>query len=142
MRAKGNEGVAGVLSHSVGALGYVGYEFAHRYGVQTALLENKARKFVKPDERSLRAALASVEMPENLRVYVPDPEAPEAYPIATFTWILLCKAYADPAKARALRDLFAWTLGDGQRSASDLGYIPLPPDVVARAQAALQMVKP
>jgi phosphate transport system substrate-binding protein len=142
MRAKGNEGVAGLLQHSVGAVGYVGYEFAHRYGVQTALLENKAGKFVAPNEENLRAALASAEMPENLRVYVPDPAAPDAYPIATFTWILLRKNNGDPAKAQALRSLFAWTLADGQRSAADLGYVPLPPEVVEKAQAALATVKP
>jgi phosphate transport system substrate-binding protein len=142
MRAKGNEGVAGLLSHSVGGVGYVGYEFAHRYGLRTALLENKAGKFVKPDEESLLAALASAQMPENLRVYVPDPAGPDAYPIATFTWILLRKNYGDPAKARALRDLLAWSLGDGQRYAADLGYVPLPSEVVQKAQAALQTVKP
>jgi phosphate transport system substrate-binding protein len=142
MRAKGNEGVAGLLSHSVGGLGYVGYEFAHRYGLQIAPLENKAGKFVKPNEESLRAALASAQMPENLRVYVPDPSGPDAYPIASFTWILLHKNYADPAKAKALRDLFAWSLGDGQHYASALGYVPLPPEVVEKAQAALQTVKP
>jgi phosphate transport system substrate-binding protein len=142
MRAKGNEGVAGLLSHSVGGVGYVGYEFAHRYGLRTARLENQAGKFVQPNEENLRAALASAEMPENLRVYVPDPAAPDAYPIATFTWILLRKNYGDPAKARALRDLFAWTLSDGQRSAADLGYIPLPPEVAEKAQGALQSIKP
>ena len=142
MRAKGNEGVAGLLSHSVGGVGYVGYEFAHRYGLRTALLENKAGKFVQPTEENLRAALASAQMPENLRVYVPDPVSPDAYPIATFTWILLRKNHGDPAKARALRDLFAWALGDGQHYAADLGYIPLPPEVAEKAQAALQTVQP
>jgi phosphate transport system substrate-binding protein len=142
MRAKGNEGVAGLLSHSVGGIGYVGYEFAHRYGLQTALLENRAGHFVKADGGSLLAALASAQMPENLRVYVPDPAGPDAYPIATFTWILLRRNYGDAAKARALRDLFAWSLGDGQRYASDLGYVPLPAEVVQKAQSALQTVQP
>lgn len=142
MRAKGNEGVAGLLQHSVGAVGYVGYEFAHRYGLRTALLENKAGKYVAPGEENLRAALSSAEMPESLRVFVPDPAAPGAYPIATFTWILLRRNYGDPAKAQALRNLFAWTLADGQRSAADLGYVPLPPEVVEKAQAALATVKP
>lgn len=142
MRAKGNEGVAGLLQHSVGGLGYVGYEFAHRYGLATALLENKEGKYVQPNEENLRAALASAQMPGNLRVYVPDPSGPDAYPIATFTWILLRKNYRDPAKAQGLRDLFAWCLGDGQKYASNLGYVPLPPAVVEKAQAALQTVKP
>jgi phosphate transport system substrate-binding protein len=142
MRAKGNEGVAGLLQQSVGGLAYVGSEFSHKYGLQTAWLENKDGKFIKPNEENLRAALASAQMPENLRVYVPDPSGPEAYPIATFTWILLRKNYADPAKAKALRDLFAWSLGDGQRYASDLGYVPLPSEVVEKAQAALRTVTP
>ena len=68
--------------------------------------------------------------------------ATDAYPIATFTWILLRKSYGDPAKAQALRDLFAWSLADGQSSAADLGYVPLPPEVVEKAQVALANVKP
>jgi phosphate transport system substrate-binding protein len=142
MRAKGNEGVAGLLQQSVGGLAYVGSEFAHRYGLRAALLENKDGMFVKPNEESIRSALASAQMPENLRVYVPDPTGPEAYPIATFTWILLRQNYADPAKAEALRGLFAWSLGDGQHYASCLGYVPLPAAIVEKAQAALQSVKP
>ena len=142
MRAKGNEGVAGLLSNSVGSLGYVGYEFAHRYGLQIALLENQAGKFIKPDAETLRTALASAQMPENLRVYVPDPTGPEAYPIATFTWILVRRSYADHTKTQALRDLFTWCLSDGQQYASNLGYVPLPNKVAEQAQAALQTVKP
>jgi len=142
MRAKGNEGVAGLLQNSVGAIGYVGTEFASKYGLRTALLENRSGKFVKPTEDSLRAALASAEMPANLRVFVPDPPAPDAYPIATFTWILLRKSYTDAMKANSLRDLFAWGLGEGQQYASQLGYVPLPPDVVEKAQAALKTVAP
>jgi phosphate transport system substrate-binding protein len=142
MRAKGNEGVAGLLSHSVGSLGYVGYEFAHRYGLQIARLENKAGKYVDPNRESFLAALASAWTPENLRLYVPDPSGSGAYPIATFSWILLRKNYKDPTKAKALRDLFAWGLDDGQQYAADLGYVPLPPEVVQKAQAALQTVKP
>jgi len=142
MRAKGNEGVARLLQHSAGGVGYVGYEFAYRYGLETALLENKAGKFVQPTEENVRAALASAQMPENLRIFVPDPAGPDASPIATFTWILLHKNYGDPGKARALRDLFAWSLGNGQQYAADLGYVPLPPEVAEKAQSALESVKP
>jgi len=142
MRAKGNEGVAGLLSHSVGALGYVGYEFAHRYGLRMASLENKAGRYVKAGDDSFRAALASAQMPDNLRAFFPDPAGPDAYPIASYTWILLRKTYGDPNKARALCDLFAWTLGDGQRFAPDLGYVPLPTGVAEKAQTALRTVQP
>ncbi len=142
MRAKGNEGVAGVLSHSIGGLGYVGYEFAHRYGLQIARLENKSGNYVAPNVDTLRAALASAVLPENLRAFVPDPAAPDAYPVATFTWILLRRKYEDSSKARAIRDLFTWTLGDGQDYAAALGYIPLPTEIGGKALAALQTIKP
>jgi phosphate transport system substrate-binding protein len=136
MRAQGNEGVAGRIQHSEGSIGYVGYEFAHRLGLPMALVENKSGAFVKPTAQSCTAALASAEMPENLRVYVPDPSAPDAYPIATFSWILLHKNY--PAeKAATLHDLFAWCLREGQRYAPDLGYVPLPPEVASKALTAL-----
>jgi phosphate transport system substrate-binding protein len=136
MRAEGNEGVAGRIQHSEGSIGYVGYEFAHRLGLRMALLENKSGAFVKPGEQSCTAALAAAEMPENLRVYVPDPAGSAAYPIVTFSWVLLRKNY--PAdKASALRDLFAWCLGDGQQTAPDLGYVRLPADVTSKALAAL-----
>jgi phosphate transport system substrate-binding protein len=136
MRAEGNEGVAGRIQHSEGSIGYVGYEFAHRLGLPMALVENKSGAFVKPDAQSCSAALGSAEMPENLRVYVPDPAAPNAYPIATFSWILLYRNY--PAeKASALHDLFAWCLRDGQQYAPDLGYVPLPPNIASKALTAL-----
>jgi phosphate transport system substrate-binding protein len=142
MRARGNEGVAGLLGHSVGAIGYVGYEFAYKYGLRTALLENRSGNFVAPTEDSIRAALGSVEMPANLRVFVPDPSAPDAYPIATFTWILLHKNYPNAEQAKAIRDLFSWALSAGQQASSSLGYVPLPTEVAAKAQAALTTITP
>jgi phosphate transport system substrate-binding protein len=136
MRAEGNEGVAGRIQHSDGSIGYVGYEFANRLGLRMALIENKSGAFVKPSADSCSAALASAEMPENLRVYVPDPGGANAYPIVTFSWILLYRKY--PAeKASALHDLFAWCLRDGQLSAPGLGYVQLPQSIAAKALAAL-----
>src|SRR5262252_1726833 len=87
MRAKGNEGVAGLIGKSDGAIGYVGYEFARKIGLNTAALENKEDKFVKPAVESCRAALAAAEVPENLRIFVPDPSGVNSYPIVTFSWI-------------------------------------------------------
>jgi phosphate transport system substrate-binding protein len=136
MRAEGNEGVAGRIQHSDGSIGYVGYEFAHRLGLRMALIENKNGTFVKPGAESCSSALASAEMPENLRVYVPDPAGPDSYPIVTFSWILLHKKYA-PEKAAALHDLFAWCLREGQKSAPELGYVQLPQNVAMKALAAL-----
>jgi len=142
MRAKGNEGVAGLIEKSVGSIGYVGYEFARRIGLRMAALENKDGQYVQPSEQSCSAALASVEMPENLRAFVPDPSGPDAYPISTFSWILLRKSYKDPQTAEALRKFLQWSLQDGQHFASELGYVPLPRSVAEKALAAVNSITP
>jgi phosphate transport system substrate-binding protein len=136
MRAAGNEGVAGLIQHSDGSIGYVGYEFAHRLGLRMALLENKSGAFVKPSEESCSAALASADLPENLRAYVPDPGGSDAYPVVTFSWILLYRNY-DHQKAAALRDLFRWCLERGQHYSPDLGYVRLPANVATKALSTL-----
>lgn len=141
MRAKGNEGVAARIKQSEGSIGYVGYEFARKAELRVALLENKEGKFVPPLAANSIAALSTAELPDNLRAYVPDPAGADSYPIVTMTWILLHRNYADAAKARALHDLFAFTLSDAsQKNALDLGYVPLPSGVAARALAALDSV--
>lgn len=142
MRAKGNEGVASLIENSVGSIGYVGYEFARRIGLRMAALENKDGKYVLPSEQSCSAALASVEMPDNLRAFVPDPSGANAYPISTFSWVLLHKSYKDAQTAEAVRRLFQWSLQDGQRFASELGYVPLPPSVAEKALAAVNSITP
>jgi phosphate transport system substrate-binding protein len=138
MRAKGNERVAAQIRESYGSIGYVGYEFARKIGLNVALLENKEGRFVPPMAANCEAALSSAELPENLRAYVPDPAGADSYPIVTLTWILVHRNYADAAKAKALQDLLAWSLGtDSQRIALDLGYVPLPDGVVQKSRAAL-----
>jgi phosphate transport system substrate-binding protein len=141
MRATGNEGVAGRIKQSIGSVGYLGYEFARRAGVEVALVENRAGHFVGPTEASTASALAGAELPDNLRLYVPDPAGPDAYPIVTLTWILLYRSYPDPQKALELRDLFRWCLTDGQQYAAALGYTPLPPSIVRRSLQALDSVR-
>src|ERR1043166_2791498 len=140
MRAKGNEGVAGLIGNSEGAIGYVGYEFARKLGLNISALENKEGKFVKPSDDSCGAALAAAEVPENLRLFIPDPQGANSYPIATFSWILLRKQY-DRETADALRDFFQWCLQDGQRYSSELGYVRIPASVVEKALAALNSIK-
>jgi phosphate transport system substrate-binding protein len=144
MRATGNEGVAGRITQSIGSIGYVGYEFARRAGLRMALLENRAGAFVAPSQKSAEAALAAVtdvQLPENMRVYIPDPAGRGSYPIVTLTWILLRRTYADPRTAADLREMFRWCLTDGQQYAAGLGYIPLPPDIVSRSLATLDRVQ-
>lgn len=142
MRARGNEGVAALIEKSAGSIGYVGYEFARRLGLDTAALENKDGKFVKASEQSCAGALATAELPANLRAFVPDPPGADSYPVVTFSWILLRKSYKDAQMADAVRKLFQWSLRDGQRYASDLGYVPLPSAISKKALAAVNSITP
>ncbi|HVE15953.1 MAG TPA: phosphate ABC transporter substrate-binding protein PstS [Chthoniobacterales bacterium] len=138
---KGNDGVTALIKATAGTVGYVEYGYAVNNGLAMASLQNKAGKFIAPDEKSGAATLASIELPENLRAWPEDPAGDDAYPIATFTWLLLYKTYDDAAKLDALKGFVKWGLTDGQKLASSLGYIPLPEAVVAKDQAALDSVK-
>lgn len=137
IRATGNEGVAGRIKQANGSIGYVSNEFAHNLGLKLAILENREGKFVAPTGQNCNCSLLTAKMPENLRVFIPDPAGPDSYPIVTFTWILLHKSYDNPGKSKAIHDLFQWCLLDGQKYAPQLGYIQLPQDVVNKALAAL-----
>lgn len=141
--AVGNEGVAGRIKRSWGSIGYVEYGFAKRLGLPMVHLQNKAGRYVTPTLEHGQAALAANadQMPGNLRLFLPDPDGDEAYPIVTFTWLLLHEHSADPQKSAALRGFVRWALSDGQSYSSDLGYIPLPANVVALAQAAVDRVQ-
>jgi len=142
MRAKGNEGVADLIDKSVGSIGYVGYEFARRINLTVAAVENKEGKYVLPSVESCSAALASAELPENLRIFVTDPAGAESYPIVTFSWILLRKQYPDPQTAGAVRELFRWCLLEGQKTAPSLNYVALPRSVVEKSLAAVNSITP
>jgi phosphate transport system substrate-binding protein len=143
MLARGNEGVAGLVKLSEGAIGYVEYGFAERLRLPMAHLQNKAGRYVAPTARSGQATLASnvKEMPENLRLYVPDPEGQESYPIVSLSWLLLYERYPDQQKSAALKRFVTWGLSLGQSYGAELGYIALPADVVSRSRAALERVQ-
>ncbi len=141
MRAKGNEGVAARIKQSFGSIGYVGYEFAQKLGLKLAILENREGKFVKPTGITATAALSTAQMPDNLRLFIPDPPGRDSYPIVTLSWILLYGSYEDPPKTKAMHDFFMWCLKDGQGFAEELGYVRLPPAISERALKALETVK-
>jgi phosphate transport system substrate-binding protein len=143
MRARGNEGVAGRIKVSEGSIGYVEYHFAKRLGLAMTRLQNKAGRFVAPSEHSGQSALAhSVKlMPPNLRLFLPDPEGPDAYPIVTFSWLLLYDRYEDPARSAALKKFVAWGLTEGQAYSRELGYIPLPSELASMSRAALERIR-
>ena len=126
MRAKGNEGVATLIKHSIGSIGYVELGFAQKLGLETAALENKAGNYIVPSFDSAMAAIAAAELPDNLRVFLPDPEGPESYPIVTLSWVLLYRNYADSKKAEVIRELFRWCLYEGQRFSGDARLYPAP----------------
>ncbi len=144
MQVKGNEGVAQRIKISSGAIGYVEYGFAKRLNLPVAALENKAGRFVRPSAEAGTAALSetAADMDERLRVSIADAPGAGAYPIVTYSWLVLYGHYNDETKAAALRDFVGWGLTEGQTlKREDLsGYIPLPANVVAKGQQALATI--
>jgi len=143
MTAPGNEGVAGRIKRSWGSIGYVEYGFAERLGLPMAHLQNKAGHFIEPGLPSGQAAIAANvnQIPSNLRVFLPDPEGEESYPIISFTWLLLHDRHPDAQKSAALKGFVNWALTDGQSYSIDLGYIPLPDNMATLARAAVDRVQ-
>ena len=109
--------------------------------MQMAWLQNKAGKFIEPSIESGQKALAAAKMPEDLIVWVSDPEGDSSYPIVTYTWIIAYQKYADAAKADALKKVLAYCLTDGQKISESLGYLPLPAAVSDKVKAALENIK-
>ncbi len=142
MLARGNEGVAARIKVSLDSIGYVEYHFAKRLGLPMAQLQNKAGRFVEPSDRSGQAALAGTakQIPENLRLFLPDPDGEESYPITTYSWLLLRDRYTDREKAAALKKFVSWGLTDGQTYSRALGYIPLPAEVASLSLAAVDRI--
>jgi len=137
---KGNPGVTALIKQTPGAIGYVEYGYAKQTQMPMATLENKSGKYVKADLESEKAALASVELPADLRAWIPDPAEPAAYPIVTYTWLLAYKKYADPKIKDALKGVIQYGLTDGQKFSEELGYIPLPANVVTAVTKALEQI--
>ena len=140
-RSKGNEGVTASIKTTPGSIGYIEYGYALSQKLPTASLENKAGKFIVANTASGQAALAAAALPDDMIAWASDPEGPEAYPIVTYTWLILYKQYADARKLDALRDLIKYAVGEGQAVATELGYIPLPQNVADRVKAAAEGVK-
>lgn len=125
-----NDGVAALIKQNKGTIGYVEYGYAAKNQLKFASLENKAGKFVAPNDQSAAKTLEAVELPENLRAFITDPEGADSYPIVTYTWMLVHKKYSDPAKAKAIEAMIEYGLTNGQKVSTDLGYVPLPTKVV------------
>jgi len=139
---KGNEGVTAGIQQNVGAVGYVEYGYAKNNGLTMASLQNKAGQFVEPNEVSAAETLATVELPENLRAFIVNPDGEKSYPIVTYTWMLVYKKYDDPEKAKAMEAMIQYGLTEGQKQSAELGYIPLPAVVVEKVAAAADVISP
>lgn len=137
---KGNEGVTALIKQTPGAIGYIEYGYAMQTHMPTASLENKSGNYVKADLESASRALASVELPANLRAWLPDPAGAEAYPIVSYTWFLCHKKYDDPTIAKTLKAVIAFGLTKGQTFSKQLGYVPLPENVVSTVQKAAEQI--
>ena len=142
MSIKGNEGVTAAVARTEGAIGFVEFSFAKNNNLSMATLENKAGNFVAPTPESGAQTLATVELPENLKAFIVDPEGADYYPIVTYTWMLLFKKYDDPNKAIAIEAMIQYGLNQGQVQAETLGYIPLPQSVREKVAAAADQLTP
>ncbi|MBF2067851.1 MAG: phosphate ABC transporter substrate-binding protein PstS [Calothrix sp. C42_A2020_038] len=134
--AKGNEGVTAQIGQTAGSIGYIEYGYAKQNNLNFATLENKAGKFVKADDKSGSKTLESVALPENLRAFIADPDGGDSYPIVSYSWLLVYKNYPDAGKAKAVEAMVEYALTEGQKVAAELGYIPLPANVVQKVAAA------
>jgi phosphate transport system substrate-binding protein len=140
---KGNEGVTGLVSQTPGSIGYVELIYALQNKVNFGAVQNASGEFVKASADSVTkaAAEAAANMPADFRVSITNAPGAGAYPISSFTWILLYEMPADTAKSKVMVDFMKWALRDGQKFATELGYAALPANVVSLELAALQKIK-
>jgi phosphate transport system substrate-binding protein len=141
--AQGNAGVAGLISSTEGAIGYVDYSDAKAIGLAFAAIRNAAGRYVPPTLEGVSAALAATEINADLTYDPINAPGLDSYPIAAPTWILVYEVQPDRAKGEATRAFLRYVLTGGQELAPDIDYAPLPPELAARALAQLdQMVLP
>jgi phosphate transport system substrate-binding protein len=140
---KGNEGVAGLVKLTEGALGYVEPVYATQNQLPFGAVQNASGAFVKSSIASVTAVAdgAAATIPADFRVSITNAPGAESYPIASFTWILMYEASQDPQQAAAMVEFMRWALTDGQKFAAELGYSPLPASIVERELQALSRIK-
>jgi phosphate transport system substrate-binding protein len=140
---KGNEGVAGLVKQTPNSIGYVELIYADQNKITYGRLQNSAGKYVNCTLASVTEAAASVanKMPADFRVSITNPPGADAYPASTFTWLLIYKTQVNKEKGQALVQFLKWMLADGQKYTQDLGYAPLPPQVVEMEKSAIEKIK-
>ncbi len=142
--AKGNEGVAGQVQQTPGAIGYVELAYAKQNNLPSAAVENKAGKRVLPSVASATAAAAGAAqaLPANTdyRISIVNAPGADSYPISSFTWILVYRHQTDAAKGKKLIDFLNWALTEGEAEASSLDYAPLPSSMASSVKARLTTI--
>ncbi len=139
---KGNDGVAGLIKQTPGAIGYVELIYAVQNHMEFAEVKNAAGKFVVPSFQSVTAAAAaSKEMPADFRASITDAPGAGSYPISSFTWLLIPSTIKDPAKKAAITGFLQWMMTTGQKDCESLSYAPLPKAVVAKEEKQIALIK-
>ena len=140
---KGNEGVSGLVKQTPNSIGYIELIYALQNNIMFGKVQNTAGKFVKADLAGVTAAAAGAakEMPDDFRVSITNAPGPTAYPVSSFTWLLVPEKIPDAAKRDAVKGFLRWMMTDGQKYTESLSYAPLPKAVVAKEMKAIAMVQ-
>ena len=138
---KGNEGVTGLVKQTAGAIGYVELIFAEQNKIAHGAVQNAAGEFVTASIAGVTAAAAGAKIPDDFRVSITNAPGKTAYPVASFTWLLVPDKIDEPARRRVMVDFLKWMLADGQRMTEALSYAPLPKAVVEKELKAIAGVK-
>jgi phosphate transport system substrate-binding protein len=140
---KGNEGVTGQIKNAPNSIGYVELIYAASNNIPYGNVKNSSGNFVKADLASVSAAAAAAAatMPDDFRVSITNPSGKTAYPIASFTWLLIPEKFLDAAKRDAIKGFLDWMLVDGQNYAEQLSYAKLPNEVIAKEKKALAKIQ-
>jgi phosphate transport system substrate-binding protein len=140
---RGNEGVSALITQTPGTIGYVELIYALQNKISYGSVQNAAGEFVKASVEAVTSAAAgaAANMPADFRVSITNAAGKDAYPISSFTWLLLYEQPKDKAQGKAMVDFVKWALADGQKYCKDLGYAPLPASVVKLEIAALAKIK-
>ncbi len=140
---KGNEGVAGLVKQTPNSIGYVELIYAVQNNIPYGSVKNAGGEFVKPSLAGVSAAAAgaATSMPDDFRVSITNAPGKAAYPISSFTWLLIPAQIQDAAKKAAIKDFLGWMLTAGQQFCEPLAYAKLPKEVVAKEQKAIAMIQ-
>ena len=140
---KGNEGVAGLIKQTPNSFGYIELIYAIQNNMPYGRVKNSSGAFIKADLAGVTAAAAGAakDMPDDFRVSITNAPGKAAYPISSFTWLLIPEKFSDAGKRDAIKGFVSWMLTDGQNSAEALSYAKLPKEVVAKEKQALAQVQ-